>query len=429
MTTFALVDCNNFYASCERVFDPSLEHRPLIVLSNNDGCVVARSNEAKALGIGMAQPVFELRDLIRNRGVVVRSSNYTLYDDMSRRVFSTVQSFFPELESYSIDEAFLDLDGIASGDLLESVATMRKAVLQYTGIPVSIGIGPTKTLAKVANHLAKQDRTGSGVTRLGTGADDESTLASVDVGDVWGIGPRWKQTLATHGIHTALDLRRADDRWIQTRLNVVGLRTVHELRGIPAFTLEQAPPPRQTIMRSRSFAKPIETWDELARALASFTSRAAEKLRDQHSTAGVLTVSMATDRYRTDQPRYANHATARLPAPVNDTPTLIRHALAAGQRIWKEGFHFKKAGVQLTAIESSQPEQLQLFDPLDPGTSNRVMHVMDHINRTMGTGTLRSAAMGTGEAWITRRQHHSPRYTTCWDELVEATANTNRGAS
>ena len=419
MTTFALVDCNNFYASCERVFDPSLERRPVIVLSNNDGCVVARSNEAKALGIGMGQPLFELRSLIRDHGVVVRSSNYTLYDDMSRRVFTTVQSFFPELESYSIDEAFLNLDDIAPRDLVDSAVTMRQSVLQCTGIPVSVGIGPTKTLAKVANHLAKQDRTGPGVTKIDAGSPD---LAAVDVGDVWGIGRQWKRTLVAHGIRTALDLQRADERWIRKRLNIVGHRTVLELRGVPAFQLEQEPSPKQSIVRSRSFARPIDRWEDLSRALSSFASRAAEKLRDQQAAAGVLTVYATTNWFRPDEPRYANHATVRLLAPTNDTPTLVRHAREAGRSIWRDGFRFKKAGVRCSALQPQRPVQLHLFDPLDHERSNRVMDVVDHVNRAMGSDMLRSGSMGTGQAWITRQEHHSPRYTTRWDELAEAYA-------
>ncbi|MAB83212.1 MAG: SOS mutagenesis and repair protein UmuC [Phycisphaerae bacterium] len=425
VTMFALVDCNNFYASCERVFDPSIEHRPVIVLSNNDGCVVARSNEAKELGIGMGQPVFQVRDLIRRHGVTVRSSNYTLYDDMSRRVFTTVQSFFPKMESYSIDEAFIDLEGTHLDDMIDSAATMRRAVLQWTGIPVSVGIGSTKTLAKIANHMAKRDRAGPGVELLETG--DDASLASVDVGDVWGIGRRWKRTLVAHGIRTALDLKRADDQWILQRLNSIGHRTVLELRGRRAFALEEEPAPRRSIVRSRSFAGSIETWDALAPALASFASRAAEKLRAQETAAGVLTVFLNTNWFRPDEPRYANQATLKLLTPTNDTPTLVRHALQAGRHIWRDGFRFKKAGVRFTALQPHRPVQMHLFDALDHDRSDRAMQTMDRINRTMGADMIRSGSAGLGTAGITRRRHGSPRYTTRWDELVEAHAN--RGKS
>ncbi|MAA53105.1 MAG: hypothetical protein CMJ41_08860 [Phycisphaerae bacterium] len=420
MTIFALVDCNNFYASCERVFDPSIERRPVIVLSNNDGCVVARSNEAKALGIGMGQPVFQLRDLIRKHAVAVRSSNYTLYDDMSRRVFSTVQSFFPSMESYSIDEAFLDLEDVPRKELVDSASTMRSTVLQWTGIPVSVGIGPTKTLAKVANHLAKRDRSGPGVAEIDATPRSDLTLSSVDIGDVWGIGWRWKRKLVEHGIRTALDLKQADERWLRRHLNIVGLRTARELRGVPAFQLEQEPAPKKSIVRSRSFARPIDDWGELSRALASFAARAAEKLRDQQSAAGVLTVYISTNRFRPDEPRYANHATVRLLTPTNDTPTLVRHAREAGRRIWRDGFRFKKAGVRCCALQPRRPTQLHLFDALDHTRSDTIMDVMDRVNRAMGSDTIRSGSMGTGTAWITRREHASPRYTTRWDELPEA---------
>ena len=234
---YALADCNNFYASCERVFDPSLEGRPVLVLSNNDGCVVARSNEAKALGIGMGQPVFEVRDIIREHAVAVLSSNYTLYDDMSRRVFTTLQRFAPELESYSIDEAFLDLDGFGGRDLVAHCRVARATVQQWTGIPISIGLGSTKTLAKLANHLAKRSAKSGGVVMMPRGSEGDAACGKIDVGDVWGIGRRWARTLRAHGIRTARQFRDADERWIQRRLNVVGLRTMLELRGIPCLHL------------------------------------------------------------------------------------------------------------------------------------------------------------------------------------------------
>ena len=256
---------------------------------------------------------------------------------------------------------------------------MRSTVLQWTGIPVSVGIGPTKTLAKVANHLAKRDRAGPGVARIDATSRSDLTLSSVDIGDVWGIGWRWKRKLVEHGIRTALDMKQADERWLRRHLNIIGVRTARELRGVPAFQLDQEPAPKKSIVRSRSFARPIDDWDELSRALASFAARAAEKLRDQQSAAGVLTVYVSTNRFRPDEPRYANHATVRLLTPTNDTPTLVRHAREAGRRIWREGFRFKKAGVRCSALQPQRPTQLHLFDALDHERSDRIMDVMDRV--------------------------------------------------
>ena len=416
---YALADCNNFYASCERVFDPSLEGRPVLVLSNNDGCVVARSNEAKALGIGMGQPVFEVRDLIREYAVVVRSSNYTLYDDMSRRVFTTLQRFAPELESYSIDEAFLDLDGFHGRDLAAHCRVARATVQQWTGIPISIGIGPTKTLAKLANHLAKRRRNSGGVVAMPRGREGEEACGKIDVGEVWGIGRRWARTLRAHGIRTALELRDADEEWIRRRLNVTGLRTVLELRGIPCMDLEQHPPPKQTIVRSRSFARPVETWDAMEQAIAAYATRAGEKLRMQGSVAGVLTVYMTTNWFSRTDARYANHATIEFPVATDDTITLIRHARSAARRIWKQGYRYKKAGVRLSGIHPRHHAQLHLFEDSTPSTG-RAMEVLDAVNRTMGADTLHPASLGINRQWLTRRQHRSPRYTTRWDELPTA---------
>ena len=416
---YALADCNNFYASCERVFDPSLEGRPVLVLSNNDGCVVARSNEVKALGIGMGQPVFEVRDIIREHAVAVLSSNYTLYDDMSRRVFTVLQRFAPKLEAYSIDEAFLDLDGFGRRDLAAHCRLARTTVEQWTGIPISIGIGPTKTLAKLANHLAKRSADTGGVVVMPRGSEGDAACEKIDVGDVWGIGRRWARTLRAHGIRTARQLRDADDRWIQRRLNVVGLRTMLELRGISCLHLERQPPPKQSIVRSRSFARPVETWIAMDEAIAAYTSRAGEKLRMQGSVAGVLTVYMTTNWFSRTDARYANHATIEFPVATDDTITLIRHARSAAKRIWRKGFRYKKAGIRLSGIHPRHHAQLHLFNDNTPATA-RAMQVLDEINRSMGAGTLHPASLGIGRQWLTRRNHRSPRYTTRWDELPPA---------
>ena len=276
---FALADCNNFYASCERVFNPKLAGRPAIVLSNNDGCVVARSNEAKALGIAMGVPAFQIRHLIRKHDVQVFSSNYALYGDLSQRVMETLQQFSPEVEVYSIDEAFLNLSGFTNINLTDYGRRIRATVKQWTGIPVSVGIAETKTLAKIANHVAKRTEGTDGVFDFTAWPDRDSVLARVLVEEVWGIGPNYARLLTQHGITTALGLRDADDHWIQKQMGVVGLRTVHELRGISCLPLEQCPPPKQGITCSRSFGRPVTTLAEMREAVAAYTARAAEKLR------------------------------------------------------------------------------------------------------------------------------------------------------
>jgi len=291
---FALADCNNFYASCERVFDPKLEGRPIVVLSNNDGCVVARSDEAKALGIKLGTPEFEIRDLLTAHQVRIFSSNYVLYGDMSERVMETLQEFTPKIEVYSIDEAFLDFSGFAGRDLTEYARKIRTTVKQWTGLPVSLGVATTKTLAKVANRLAKKSPTADGVVNFLGVTDLDAILAGIDVADVWGIGRNYTKMLKANNIASALDLRNADDRWIRRRMGVVGLRTVLELRGTSCYPLEHNPPAKQSIGVSRSFGNPIQTLEEMKQAVAMHVARAGEKLREQKLAAQVMTVFMMT---------------------------------------------------------------------------------------------------------------------------------------
>lgn len=296
MPVFALVDCNNFYASCERVFNPRLIGRPVVVLSNNDGCVVARSNEAKALGIGMGVPEFKVRELIQRHDVAVLSSNYALYGDLSRRVMDTLRGLASQVEIYSIDEAFLDVSGF--GGRLEHARQMRQTVRQWTGIPVSVGIGPSKVLAKVANKLAKKTPGAEGVYDLCDEAARREALERFPVADVWGIGPAHAKLLLGHGCETAADLRDADERWIKKRLGVVGVRMVHELRGISCLPLERCPPAKKNIACTRSFGRYVETLAEMREAVASYAARAAVKLRRQGSCAGLLTVFLMTNNFR-----------------------------------------------------------------------------------------------------------------------------------
>jgi len=299
---FALLDCNNFYVSCERLFQPMLQGKPVVVLSNNDGCVIARSDEAKALGIPMGLPAFKLTELLQEHPIEIFSSNYTLYGDLSTRVMKTLTQWAPAVEVYSIDEAFLDLTGLSTDALAGYGHTMRATIHQWTGIPVSIGIGPTKTLAKLANRLAKRSLEAQGMVALTSPSEIEAILAQMPIEALWGIGPGYTRCLKAHDIRTALQLRDANDRWIRQQLGVVGQRIVWELRSISCLSLERCPPPKHSLMVSRSFGRPITTRTEMSEAVASYMSRAAEKLRRSHGAAGVLTVFLMTNRF-TEEPQ------------------------------------------------------------------------------------------------------------------------------
>ena len=423
----ALADCNSFYASCERVFDPRLWNRPVVVLSNNDGCVVARSAEAKALGIATGTPYFQIRDLVTRHGIVVRSSNYTLYGDLSARVMAVLGRFTPHLEVYSIDEAFLDLGGVPADRLAECGRTIRRTVLRWTGIPVSIGIGPTKTLAKVANRLAKHAPAAGGVWSLADPRDQTAALARLDVQDIWGIGARLAARLKRAGIATALQLREANSNHVRCLLGVVGERTALELRGLPCLALEELPSPAKSIIRSRSFGRPVLRQEELEEAVATHATRAAEKLRQHRRVAGAMSVFVETSRFRASP--YANQATVPLDPPTDDTARLIHAALAALRPIFREGLAYQKAGVMLGGLQPRAGLTESLFARCDRGRSERLMGVLDDVNRRLGPDTLRYAASGPcppkrGSAreggsrpWHMRREHASPRYTTRWDEL------------
>jgi DNA polymerase V len=405
-----LCDGNNFYVSCERVFNPKLEGQPVIVLSNNDGCCVARSNEAKALGIKMGTPVFQIQTLIEQHQIQVFSSNYALYGDLSNRVMQTLHNFTPEVEVYSIDEAFLGFSGAVSETAL---ATIRATVKCWTGIPVSLGLATTKTLAKIANRLAKQR---DGVYILDR---PEPVLAELPVSDLWGIGRQSTKKLKAHGITTALDLQQADLRWIRQQMGIVGVRIVQELRGIPCLPLELVPPPRKTCCVSRSFGRPVTELQELREAIATHTTRAAYKLRRDDLTASLLTVFIATNRFSQDEPYYRNAATVGLPCPTNDAIALTKTALRALEPLYQEGYRYQKAGVWLSELSPANQVQRDLFiNPQDQEKARKLMTVMDALNQHFGAGKVRCAAEGMQRSWQTRAQRRSPRYTTRWDELL-----------
>jgi len=414
---FALIDCNNFYASCERVFNPRLEGRAVVVLSNNDGCVVARSNEAKALGIGMGMPAFKVKGIIQRNGVEVFSSNYALYADMSHRVMQTLSTFTPEMEIYSIDEAFLNLAGCGD-NLTDYGRKIQATVKKWTGMPVSIGIAPTKTLAKIANRIAKGTPQADGVFYLKELSAIDNLLNKIAVVDVWGVGHRNARKLKRAGIDTALSLKDADIGWIRSKFGVMGVRTVYELRGTCCYHLEENPQPKKSIVVSRSFGKAVESIDELQEAIATYAVRAGEKLRREKLVANVMTVFVRTS-YFDKQKRYFNSETIKLPSPTSYTPELISYAIKAVEQLYRKGCSFKKAGVLLSGLELQNKMQLTLFDEIDRGKSQRLMQTVDTIKAKLPEANLRWAAEGLVQPWRTHFKRRSHRYTTRWDELIE----------
>jgi DNA polymerase V len=413
----ALVDCNNFYASCERMFEPRLRGKPVVVLSNNDGCVIARSNEAKALGVEMGAPWHLSRTRFDKAGIVVRSSNYTLYGDMSARVMRVLSGFTPNLEIYSIDEAFLGLSGFEAR--LEAHAReLRRTVLQWTGIPVSVGIAPTKTLAKVANRLAKRDAAGGGVRCLLDEASQREALARLELTDLWGIAGRLAARLNAIGITTPLELHDADHRLIRERFSVVLERMVLELRGVACIGLEEVSPDRKSLIASRSFGQAVETRRGLEEAVSVYTARAAEKMRRQNLATASLTVWIETNSFKPEQRQYHASKAVRLPVATADTGKLTAAAMAALGIIFKPGYRYKKAGVTFLDLVPAGRVQSGLFDQPDDTRSLQRMRAIDQLNVRFGRGTIGFGTAGERQAWNLRREFISPRYTTDWNELL-----------
>lgn len=421
---FALVDCNNFYVSCERVFNPKLKHAPVMVLSNNDGCVVARSNEVKALGIKMGMPAFKCDNLIKEHNIQVFSSNYTLYADMSRRVMEILKKFTPDLEIYSIDEAFLSLTGFDISNCKSYGQEIRETVYKWTGIPVSVGIAKTKVLTKVASEIAKKHDEYNGVTDLincSVGKLD-SLLHQLDVSNVWGIGRQYTKLLKSNSIYTAKDLKYTKTDWIHKKLTVMGARCVYELNGIPCFKLDKYPGPKKGIRSSKSFGVPVTSQHDLEEAVASYVSRASEKLRNQNSHANLLFVYITTNRFKKDEPQYSNSAHIRLKEPTSSTIDLTTSALYGLRKIYRPGFKYKKAGVLLEGIEPDSQMQLKLFHSFNCAKkeqTNVLMKTIDNINKKWGRDTLRLATEGIRKPWKMKRTRLSKRYTTNWNELLE----------
>ena len=430
---FALVDGNNFYVSCERAFRPSLKTRPVVVLSNNDGCAIARSNEAKALGIRMGAPWFECRHLAEQHGVVALSANFTLYGDMSSRMMTIAAGMGPGQEIYSIDESFINLAGVR-GDLIKRGQDVRERILQWIGIPTGIGIGPTKTLAKLANHVAKSADRKPGsypsemarVCNLGAlpAADLDAVLQATEVGEVWGVGRRIAKQLNDDGVMNVLQLANIDTATIRRRWSVVLERTVRELQGQQCIGLEHEPPPKKEIAYTRSFGQPVQSLFELTQAVTEFASGAAAKLRLQKGKAGQINVFIHTSPFR-PEPQYSRSATVPLRRPTSDTPLLVKAALAGLQAIYKPGFNYAKAGVMLLDLQDGSVEQHELDLEADPEQSSALMGTLDKLNDRFGRNTvlLASAGLeGNSRTWSMRRNLLTPQYTTRWDDLPVAVA-------
>lgn len=424
---FTLVDVNNFYVSCERVFQPRLEGVPVIVLSNCDGCVIARSAEIKAMGIEMGVPWFQLKDLARKRGIVALSSNYTLYGDMSARAMRTIGRWTPQedQEVYSIDETFLDFTRQPHVDLLETGRAIRATVKQNVGLPVCVGSASSKTLSKLANRLAKKQPQWEGVcdlTRLST-VELESLMAGVPVTDVWGVGHRLGARLGTEGIRSALHLRQADPRRIRERYGVVLERTVRELRGVACLELEDIPP-KQQIVASRMFGEPIYAADELAETIREYMGRAVRKLRSQESVAGSVGVWLHTNPHRSQDPQHHPSACLPVPIPTDDVGTLTRVAVAVMRAIHKPGYRYTKAGVMLMDLRAKEHAQGDLFAAEFVQPRDALLDTLDRINGKWGRGTvgLGSAGLQRPRAWSMKRDNLTPAYTTRWDQLATVLA-------
>ena len=417
-TVFALVDCNNFYASCEKLFRPDLKHTPVVVLSNNDGCIVARSKEAKALGIKMGVPLFQIQDEIKQRGIVCFSSNYALYADLSNRVMTILEEEAPRLEVCSIDEAFMDLTGVNNVmDLLAFGQQVKAKVDQWTGITVGVGIAPTKTLAKLANHAAKKYPATGSVVDLMDPDRQKRLLALVDVSDVWGVGRRTTAKLKTRGIHTALDLANADPKSIRSEFSVVLERTIRELNGVSCLDLELVRPTKQQIICSRSFVHKVTDKRELREAIAKYTTRAAEKLRGEKRLCRVVSVFVRTSPFIPNEPQYSKILSAELPNSTDDTRDLLEVADVLFRRIYRSGYRYAKGGVMLADFYEHGAFQQDLFQADNTKINTKaLMSVVDKINHS-GLGKVFFASQGVSPQWSMKREHLSPAYTTRWDEL------------
>lgn len=416
---FALVDCNNFYASCERAFNPYWNGRPVVVLSNNDGCVIARSNEAKKIGIKMGVPAHQIRTEIEQYNIGVFSSNYTLYGDMSNRVMSMLSSYSPNVEIYSIDECFLDFSGFGLYDLKTYGEGIVQSVTKGTGIPVSMGIALTKTLAKVANKFAKKHKGYKGVCIIDTEEKRIEALKRTEISDVWGIGHRHTKRLKQYGVYSAYDFAQMPKAWVRQQMTVVGERTWKELNGEPCIDMEQIAPAKKQICTSRAFGQTIADIEGLKEAVSSFASICAGKLRKQKSCAQSLMVFIHTNNFREDLPQYFKNCVIKLPVPTNSTPEIVHYAIAALLNIYRKGYYFKKAGVILMDIVPDNAIQQNIFDVVDREKHKKLMEVVDRLNNGFSRNNLFLAVQDGRRKWKLKQELLSPCYTTKLNDIIK----------
>ena len=400
----ALVDCNSFYVSCERLFNPRIRRKPVVVLSNNDGCIISRSNEAKALGIKMGEPYFKAKDIIVKNKVEVFSSNYSLYGDLSRRVMRTLKRFNSEIEVYSIDEAFIDLSNFPDNEVEEVGKEIRKTVLQWTGIPTSIGIAKTKTLSKIANHIAKKKK--SVVTNL-IGIDNlDPILEKVEINDIWGVGKQLTKFYQKNGIYNAKQLKNKSNTWIKKSSNVLGSRTAMELRGIPCINLETTQTKRKSCVVSRSFGKRIEKFQELKEAVANYCLNASEKIRSESLVTKAITVFVRTSPFQRNFGYYSNAKTVDFPIETNNSIEIVKTAVSILENIFKNGYQYQKAGVMLTGLRNDDGRK-NLFSSEKDEKINSLMRSIDNTNYRYGRSTLSLASAGIQKKWNMKRQYSS----------------------
>ena len=416
LQSIALIDCNSFYASCERIFNPKLLGKPIVVLSNNDGCIITRSAEAKALGIKMGEPYFKAKKIIEKNNVKVFSSNYSLYGDISQRVMEILLGFSPEVEIYSIDEAFLNFKGFKNNELLTYCKHIRQTIKQWVGIPVSIGVGSTKTLSKIANHLAKKEADYEGICILKGDEKIEEALNRIEIGDVWGIGRRLSKFLRNYEVRTAKQFAFLDRRWIRKNMGVVGEKIQLELCGVSCLDLELLPSPKKSCCVSRSFNRPIEKIEELQESIANYGSRVAEKIREEGLIAQSMSIFVLTNHFNKKEKQYSSSIKLQLDYPTSDSKLIVKRAVEGIKRIYKEGYRYKKAGIILYELHSSSSVR-GLLDYDKPRTDS-LMRSLDEINYRYGSATLRLAAEGIGRSWHMRREKISPCYTTSFDQLM-----------
>ncbi len=420
---FALIDCNNFYVSCERLFNPKLEGKPVVVLSNNDGCVVSRSSEAKALGVKMGVPLYQINALVKSAGIVTLSSNYALYGDLSNRIMIILSGFSPHQEIYSIDECFLDFTGIP--DRLRLAREIKETIKQCAGVPVCVGIGPSKTLAKLANYTAKTVSDCGGVFDFSalTESERDRIFATLKAGEVWGIGRKLAQKFEQIGINTVLQLKDSSPELMRKQFSVVIERTVRELRGQSCLDMAEIASARKQIVSSRSFGKNVFELADLEQAVASYMAKAALKLRADRSLAGALEVYIRTNRFAEGSEQYSQTATVTLSHPTDDTMVLMKAASNALRQIYRSGYAYQKAGVSLLDLSNADERQLSLFQSEAVNTrSEKLMKLMDATNSAMGRGTLYLAAEGQNHSWQIKCNFKSPEYTTSWKGLAVARA-------